>query len=191
MPTLELFFQRMAERKFKVFESTAKPTNINIVGWRSTRARVNRFEDFISVYYQGYNRSWVDKRYEATTYPGLPWLINPINKKGTAILVPGQYPGAYELGEYKGYTALKQVRPVKVYRDKNQDSAWDLSPDSIEEGLFGIHIHKAGFWSKLVGFNSAGCQVFKEEAAYNDFIALCKRAAKFWGNSFTYTLLEF
>lgn len=113
-----------------------------------------------------------------------------MNPKGAAVLVPGQYRQAYALGDFRGYTALKQVAPVKVYRDYNQDSHIDMSSATIEEGYFGIHIHRAGVWSKIVGTSSAGCQVFARHKDFAEFITICQLGAAHWGNSFTYTLLE-
>jgi len=190
-PQISQFFDEMERLNYDVFSSASRPFNINIVGWRNRRGRVNHFDDFIAVYFRLYNRAWTYDLYEATTRPGLPHLIAPIIPNGTAILLPGQYTKTYELGEYKGYTALKQVEPVRVYRDKNRDSAWDLDSDTIESGLFGIHIHKAGLASKLVGPFSAGCQVIKRASDFDLFIKLCNKAAANWGNKFTYTLLDF
>jgi hypothetical protein len=60
----------------------------------------------------------------------------------------------------------------------------------IQEGIFGINIHKAGKDSTYVENWSEGCQVFKREADFNEFMTICKKAATVWGASFTYTLIE-
>ena len=114
-----------------------------------------------------------------------------MSSQGTAILVPGQYESAYAIGLHKGYEALVQVKPVLVYRDKNKDSAFNEFPDTIQSGIFGINIHKAGLWSKLVGQNSAGCQVFQKASDFEKFMALCRATVSKFGNTFTYTLLEY
>jgi hypothetical protein len=163
---------------------------LNIVGFRTPTSRPDYFDDTIAVYFEERGKL-VAKYYAATTYPGLPALLNPINRKGAAILVPGQYTGAYKLGQHKGkYVALVQDKPVKVYRDNDKDKAFDKKAETIESGFFGINIHKASKWNQLVGMSSAGCQVIKESNDYSEFINLCKAGAVNCGNSFTYTLVE-
>jgi hypothetical protein len=77
---------------------------------------------------------------------------------------------------------------VKVYRDANKDMTYDES--KIQEGVFGINIHKAGADSTYVENWSEGCQVFKKSADFDEFMVIVKKAAALHGNSFTYTLLN-
>jgi len=46
---------------------------------------------------------------------------------GTAILVPGQYRGAYALGYHFGKPALQQVGNLKLFRDNDLDEQLDLN----------------------------------------------------------------
>lgn len=188
LPSFANFALQAKLKGYTIFNSkNDKDFNLNIVGWRNKNSRVNYFDDYISVYWQEKDE-WQTVSYKATTLPGLPSLLKPSNPKGSAILAPGQYHEAYQLGDYKGYKALKQVRPVKVFRDSNLDKSFDF--ENPEFGLFGIHIHKAGLWNSLVGPYSAGCQVFKNTYEYEAFIKICEVSSVFWGNRFTYTLLE-
>lgn len=189
--SVENYLREASLRGYPVLrEQAAKPIRLNIVGWRNTQARVNRFDDFIAAYWETKGR-WKRVIYPATTYPGLPSLLSPINDSGTAIVVPDYYRAVYALGEYKKYRALKQVRSLSVYRDSNGNSAFEMLPNTIETGLFGIHIHRAGIFSRFVGPSSAGCQVFQKKADFEEFIALCTWHAQDNGNKFDYTLLEF
>lgn len=164
--------------------------NLNIIGIRNKQLNTNTFNDELHLIYK-VGGKWVDNRFEITTEPGFRLLKNPMNSKGCAILVPGQYNGCYQLGLHKGkYTALVQRAPVKVYRDSNRDTIVDMNPRTIDEGYFGINIHKAGTDSKIVDNWSGGCQVFKREVDFNKFIEVCKRSSKLYGNKFTYTLLN-
>ena len=86
------------------------------------------------------------------------------------------------------YEALKQAKPVKVYRDANRDMNYDET--KIAEGVFGINIHKAGADSTYVENWSEGCQVFKKAADFESFMTICRKAAAIHGKSFTYTLIE-
>ena len=166
--------------------------NLNLIGVRNPQGRVNRFDDLFLVIYRDSYKRWIVDSYQITTDPGLYWLKHPMNVDGTAIMCPGQYSGAYKLGKHAGkYEALCQTgAPINVWRDGNRDSSLDMSSDSIDTGFFGVNIHKAGRNSTRVDRWSAGCQVFKNDGDYKEFMTTVKSAEKKFGNSFTYTLLS-
>jgi|LakMenEpi03Aug12_release.lakeMendotaPanAssembly.Ray.scaffolds.fasta_scaffold348899_2 hypothetical protein len=167
--------------------------NLNIIGVRSKKREAGSFEDFICCLFKDSNDKWISHYWAATTDAGTYWLKNPMSKKGTAILVPNQYKGVYKLGLHQGkYKALVQNKPMKVYRDNNKNFILDMDSSKIEEGIFGINIHRSNpkGESALNEKWSAGCQVFSSSASYLTFIGLCEKAASIYGNSFTYTLLE-
>jgi hypothetical protein len=62
--------------------------------------------------------------------------------------------------------------------------------NKIDEGLFGINIHKAGDNSTFVENWSEGCQVFKKSKDFEEFMTICRKDRNIHGNSFTYTLIE-
>lgn len=167
--------------------------NLNIIGIRATGHQIsNSFDDLLILTYKTPTNKWARQIYSVTTDPGLYYMLNPMNRKGTAILVPGQYRGAYQIGSHRGkYKALCQVKPVKVYRDNNKDEIYDWDVKTLEEGLFGINIHKAGVLSKRVDTWSAGCQVFASEQEFKSFMNYCqKQIDNGLGKTFTYTLLR-
>ena len=134
-------------------------------------------------------------RWSITTDPGKYWLENPTNPKGTAVLVPGQYRSTWKIGKHQGkYEALVQRKPVKVYRDNNKDDVIDYKniSTSIDEGYFGINIHRSNPYTESYVINkwSAGCQVFKAVEDYNEFMELCNKSSEIYGNGFTYTLID-
>jgi hypothetical protein len=165
--------------------------NINIIGIRNSDTGnkvTNVFDDLLTVSYK-IGDVWHFKKWAATTDPGTKGVKEFHNAQGVARLVPGQYRGSHAIGLHQGkYEALKQAKPVKVYRDANKDMAYDTK--LITEGIYGINIHKAGADSTYVENWSEGCQVFKKSAEFDEFMALVKKAATLHGNSFTYTLLE-
>jgi hypothetical protein len=165
--------------------------NLNIIGIRNsdTGSKVtNVFDDLLTVSYK-IGDVWHFKKWAATTDPGTKGVKEFHNAQGVARLVPGQYRGSHAIGLHQGkYEALKQAKPVKVYRDANKDMTYDTK--LITEGIYGINIHKAGADSTYVENWSEGCQVFKKSADFDEFMALVKKAATLHGNSFTYTLLE-
>ncbi len=185
-PDIGLYRYQASLAEYTVFERGE--FNLNIVGWRLHQGRVNHYDDFIAVYWKEGER-WYERGFLATTRPGKSWLVSPMNIKGAAIMVPGQYRNAYSLGSFKGKRVLKQVEEVEVYRDSNKDLNFDYG--SREKGNFGIHIHAGSLYDKYVERNSAGCQVFQRAADFKEFINICVIASIRYGNKFTYTLMEF
>lgn len=185
------FLIKAGERKYKIFESNLYPYNLNIVGWRSKIGRVNKYDDFLALYWFSAKKEWNMRSWSITTKPGTPWLLKPINPNGAAVLVPGQYIESYERGIYKNKTALLQRKPVNVYRDNDLDNEIDITHSKIDKGYFGIHIHRGGKFSNFVNRNSAGCQVFKNANEFDEFFEIIKLSSMYWGPFFTYTLLEF
>jgi hypothetical protein len=169
----------------------AKDYDINIVGVRNSATGnkvTNVFDDTMTVSYK-VGGNWVFKQWPCTTDPGTKGVKEFHNAAGVARLVEGQYRGSHTLGLHQGkYEALKQAKPVKVYRDANKDMTYDES--KIQEGIFGINIHKAGVDSNYVENWSEGCQVFKKAADFEAFMVIAREAAKIHGPSFTYTLIE-
>ncbi len=168
-----------------------KDFDVNIVGVRnsSTGDKVtNVFDDFLTVSYKE-GGEWKFHIWPATTDPGKKGVMEYHNAAGVARLVPGQYRGSHTIGLHQGkYEALKQQKPVKVYRDKDKDMQYD--ENIIQEGVFGINIHKAGADSTYVENWSEGCQVFKKSVDFDSFMKIMNKASTIHGKSFTYTLIE-
>lgn len=167
--------------------------NLNIIGVRSKESikQENKFDDVLIVIYY-LNGDIYKKVYNITTDPGISYLRKPLATNGCAILVPGQYKSSWTIGLHKGkYEALVQCKPVKVYRDNNKDDIMDFNPVTIDKGMFGINIHKAGENSTIINNWSAGCQVFQRSCDFANFMYYCKQQVKNkLGNKFTYTLIE-
>ena len=171
--------------------------NVNIVGVRNsdTNGRVtNKFDDKITITYK-LDGEWNFHIYNCTTDPGDDWVDNPMMEKGVAILKPGQYPKSHKIRLHGGkYTALGQQNNVKVYRDANKDGVYDYDESTVDEGLFGINIHRAtslsGKTSTYIDKWSAGCQVIASNDDWHEFLGICEKARDTWSNNFTYTLIE-
>lgn len=187
-------FKSLFERKGYSF-FTNGIYNLNIIGIRrNNNCKVNNLFDDILVIDYDTNKGHSRHLYNITTEPGLSTLKNPTNPKGTAILVPGQYKGVYAVDLHNGkYKALCQRNgPVKVYRDGNKDDIYDLLPEKIDEGMFGINIHRANqnYTRNTIDQYSAGCQVFNDPAEFVSFMKIVEKARSIWGNKFTYTLID-
>ena len=193
--TREEIENTMVSKGYKYF--TGGDYDVNIIGVRNsdTKNRVtNAFDDCMTLSYK-VEGEWKFHCYKCTTDPGTHWVENIMREDGVAILKPGQYRGSHKLRLHAGkYLALGQKKPLLVYRDDNRDNNYDLLEESVQEGLFGINIHRAtgkkGGKSTRVDKWSAGCQVIASYDDFEEFLGICKESSLIWGNSFSYTLLE-
>tara|TARA_B110000483_G_scaffold5737_1_gene6796 strand:- start:89 stop:697 length:609 start_codon:yes stop_codon:yes gene_type:complete len=193
--TREQIEETMTSKSYKYF--TGGDYDVNIIGVRNsdTKNRVtNAFDDCMTLSYK-VEGEWKFHCYKCTTDPGTHWVENIMREDGVAILKPGQYRGSHKLRLHAGkYLALGQKKPLLVYRDDNRDNNYDLLEESVQEGLFGINIHRAtgkkGGKSTRVDKWSAGCQVIASYDDFEEFLGICKESSLIWGNSFSYTLLE-
>jgi hypothetical protein len=178
-------FQRLG---YKWFEG--EDFDLNLFGIRHPDMG-NVFNDLLCCAYK-MNGEWKLHLWRGTTDPGRYYLQNPMNSNGTAILVPGQYSGMWELGKHRGkYKALTQRGECVVWRDVDKDTLLDFSLAKKQPGKFGINWHKAGKSSQQVDKWSAGCQVHGDEASFDKSIWLAEQQQKYhptW-KTYTYTLL--
>ena len=169
----------------------AKNYDVNIVGVRNSATGdtvTNVFDDVMTVSYK-IDGEWKFHSWPCTTDPGKKGVQQYHNAKGVARLVEGQYRGSHGIGLHQGkYEALKQFKSVKVFRDADRNMTY--AENKVDEGIFGINIHKAGVDSTYVENWSEGCQVFKRVKDFEEFMTICRKARDIHGNSFTYTLIE-
>jgi hypothetical protein len=171
--------------------------NLNIVGVRNGETGnevTNKFDDFLTLSYKK-DGEWNYHCFDATTDPGKHWVENIMREEGVAILKENQYRGSHKIGLHQGkYEALRQQKPVQVYRDNDLDGNYDLLEENIQEGIFGINIHRATKWegkkSTQIDKWSAGCQVIAANDDFRLFMEICNKAKDAWSNSFTYTLIN-
>lgn len=191
MYTRQQIEKAVKAKKYLWFNSN-KDYDVNIVGIRnsSTGKKVtNVFDDFLTISFR-IDGVWQFFIWNATTEPGKKGVMEYHNANGVARLVPNQYRGVWTIDKHQGkYEALCQRNgDVTVYRDANKDLVFDET--KTETGIFGINIHKAGRDSTWVENWSEGCQVFKRVKDFDQFMQICKMAAKIHGNHFSYTLIE-
>ena len=190
MFTREQIEKAVEAKGYKYFENGE--FNVNVIGVRNSAPGnkvTNVFDDWLTLSYKE-NGVWKFFIWNATTDPGKAPQLLGNNGTGTARVVPGQYPGSHMVRLHQGkYEALGQKGNISVYRDADKDLEYDT--DKITTGSnYGINIHKAGKDSTWIDHWSHGCQVFKRVKDFDEFMKICKKAAKIHGNSFTYTLIE-
>ena len=191
--TREKIESAVKSKGYVYFEDpTNKGYDVNIIGVRNATTGnkvTNVFDDILTLSYKDDKGVWQYHEWMNTTEPGKKGVMEYHNPNGVARLVEGQYRGSHALGLHQGkYEALRQAKPVKVWRDKNKDMIFDET--KIDEGIFGINIHKAGQDSTWVENWSEGCQVFKRVKDFDEFMKIVKKASKIHGNSFSYTLIN-
>ena len=180
----------MKNKEYKVFENR-KGHDLNLVGIRTDDPTSNRFNDWMTVFYT-FDDQWNFFAFPCTTDPGLYYRENPMNVKGTAIVIPGQYKKLWARGLHKQRKALVQVSSIRVWRDADRDNI--LETGTVDEGdHFGINLHRSNpkGASTQVDKWSAGCQVLQDTDHLTFLLRLCDRQVeKHNWDSFTYTLLE-
>ncbi len=181
----------VAAKGYEIFTANGIP---NIIGIRSANRQSNSYDDRCFVWWSidGVEES---HDYSITTHPGYYYLQSPIaGTKGTAILVPGQYKGCWQLGMHRGkqFALCQQCGQVRVYRDGNKDTVLDYDPKTIDTGYFGIDLHHGAMDdSDIVGPWSAGCQVWRYNDPHEELMAKFKSLTeKYAFTRFSYTLLN-
>lgn len=166
--------------------------NLNLIGVRSADKNANSFNDTLIILFE------MDKKphlyvFSMTTDPGIYYREHPLNVNGTAVLVPGHYKSCWQVGAHQGkYKALVQRGNMDVYRDNDIDADIDTPKHTIERGLFGINLHRAGVnkTSLQVDKWSAGCQVMASPNDFDLVMALVAKSVEKYGQKLSYTLLD-
>jgi hypothetical protein len=187
---IELIKKVLAKKNYTFFENGSY--NLNLIGIRTNSKKAGLYDDYMVAIFKDNAGKWKLYHWSITTDAGTYWLKNPMNTKGTALLVPGQYKGCWTIGLHQGkYKALVQYKPIKVYRDSNKDLILDYNSATIEEGMFGINIHRSNPAKESIVNEkwSAGCQVFADPEQFQTFLMIIDESAKRYGNNFTYTLV--
>jgi len=184
MKTYEQIEQMFKAKGYRFFKGDL---NVNLFAIRK-RINTNLFDDSIFLVYVKDGIKSI-KEWACTTDAGVTYLKKPINKNGTAIIVPGQYPGVYAIGRHTTYEALRQQKPMNYYRDNDRDLQHDLSGKIYSEIGY-TNVHHAGKDSNKIDNWSAGCIVFKKLQDFYTMMGIIKESAKKYGNSFTFTLFE-
>lgn len=177
--TIQELKQRFSELGFSWF-------NLHIIGIREKNNKPDAFDDFI---YVVWGQSLY--RFSCTTEPGVHWLQNLLNPKGTAVVKADmQYIDVYKLGLHKGEPALEQAGDLMGYRDADKDHLAEAMGEAIVlPASCKINIHSASKTaiSVIIGKWSAGCQVLNNSKEWQMFISIFKKAVQ---QRFTYTLLN-
>jgi hypothetical protein len=144
------------------------------------------FEDLRVVFSIGPDGKPLIQPWVATTEPGRPYTMNPMNPKGAARIALGQYK-SWVVGTHVGasgndpHEALIQCAPIDVYRDSKKDFKRE---GRIYTGIFGVNQHWGYDRPKDdVGTASAGCLVGEKRDGHRAFMAVIKSDPRFRANN--------
>ena len=147
------------------------PEDYWILGVQSQEDTFNEFDD---KFYLFKGEKFMGK-VNGTTNAGTTGLknYNRYNSKGCAVIKTNEwYYGLWTYGLHRGkMPALKQIRPIKFYRDWNKNNKVE-ELGTMYNDIIGINFHtvlysrEPGFWRKLIGGWSVGCQVVNHVGDY-------------------------
>jgi hypothetical protein len=144
-----------------------------LINIRSIADAPDQFDDLLGVVHDD-KVTW----HTGTANPGVHWLLNFMNPKGTAVLAEGQHLNSWVIGYHKKqYKALVQYAPVPVYRDNNKNKKSEQIGKAIY-GNYGINHHRANAnaISRIIDKWSAGCLVRNNPKEYEEFMTLCENS---------------
>jgi hypothetical protein len=146
------------------------PDDFWILGIQSKEDKFNEFDDKFYLF-KGVKCVMV---LSGTTNAGLTGLkhYDTYNPEGCAVIKTNEwYYKLWTPGLHKGkMKALKQLSPIKYYRDWNKnEKAEEIG--KIREGIIGINFHTASYQpgniiTRLIGGWSTGCQVANNTSDY-------------------------
>lgn len=144
---LPLVLELVAVRGHLVF---SKPRSANLVVQRGP-GKPGEWDGLCTISYRDDDASgWTTYAWPCATRPGVPYLREPMNVGGTAVIEPGQYRLSHRRGLHHGRPALVQVGAVTVRRDPNRDAVLDPG-GRLDTGLFGVNLHDVQHPNQLAG----------------------------------------
>ena len=195
-PTLRNIAKALTKSDFVVFTN---PFSINLGGIRTKDNGSNAFNDYLFAFYYDMEGVIHGEVIPGTTDAGLFYRNNPINPKGTVILQHDvQHRGVYQYQDpsrngqqrgHRGRLALRQIKPMKYWRDSNRDNYLDFGPEEEFSNSL-TNVHYMGKFGKVVGKWSAGCQGSSEKELNKLFNVCHKQIMAGLGDVFSYTLLH-
>jgi len=172
--------KQLLDRAKSLSSFTGIPLGYWIIGVQSNEDTYNEFDD---KFYLFEGERFV-KVVSGTTNAGTTGLKNysRYNSKGVAVIKTNEwYYGLWKYGLHRGrMPALRQVRPIKYYRDWNKNNKIEELGE-VHQGLIGINFHTVlyqknlSFWRRFIGGWSVGCQVVNHVGDYYKIIDVVKK----------------
>lgn len=192
-------YQAMRRKGYQVFSNEGE---VNIVYLRGADKdgkpngnKINEWSDRRLVLTFRNGQPTIAGNWAATVKPGLPAILNPLGKAGTAFIEPGQYK-AWRVGIHNGIfgrfeEGLVQVAPVKFRRDVNRNGKVDSTP--MQSGMIGLNQHSGSDQAKVDRASYACLAGQSENGHLHSFMPLVKADLRYRRNRafvFTTTILD-
>jgi len=191
--------EAVLNKGYKFFD---KELSLNLVWIRKSDQITGEFTDeFVPCWMEASTGKILNLR--ATTMAGLYGaFMDPITYQGvtgTAVIIPGQYPGAWEfVDSYKGFTGYpyySQVGPMNYWRDFDKDTVIDHVQEQDQKNFStcGHRMTNNGKYTGIINSPGAvwslGCMGCPEPD-WKRHLPIARVSAKKFGTRFTVTLLE-
>ncbi len=164
----------------------------NIIALRRSKDRQpDAWQDLLLVLWRRPDSIWQSRAYLCTTMPGVYFVQNPRNPKGSPMIAPGQYLNLFEPGVVGDHSALVQRGTITLYRDANKSGAIDAG-DPIDRGnSFGMNINNTKMDQEpaTIGQWSEGNIVMPKKNERAELQRIYTTAYKSQGRRFALTLL--
>lgn len=184
--------------------------NLNLIAVRENDVFENTFSDTLNIVYKE-NGLWKLEKYNWTTLAGTLGVggeQNPLTASqtgtgvsGTAVIVEGQYRGAFRFVDSNNYNTLwlqypyfDQIKNMNYYRDNDKNGI--ITRGRIYNGNYKTNLHRMtnnGVISRFVNYWnvgwSQGCNGCPEPD-FKKIVALVRKSVALYGNIFSYTLLH-
>lgn len=155
------------------------PSDYWILGVQSDEDTYNMFDDKFYIFHKTRFITMI----KGTTNAGSTGLLNyeKYNRDGVLVVKTNEwYYDLWSYGLHRGkMPALKQVKPIKYFRDWNRNKKIE-EIGKMYEGMRGINFHTVlyqrnlSFVRKLIGGWSVGCQVVNSVGNYYRILDLVK-----------------
>lgn len=155
------------------------PDNLWLMGIQSIEDNFNKFDDIFILF----KKEDIITSTNGTTNSGVVGLKNYEKYNGTGVAIIKTNEWYYNLWTYslhKGIMpALKQIAPIKFYRDTDKDNKAEET-GKPQEGIIGINFHTISSFKdkeafkEEIGESSVGCQVVNHVADYFEILNALK-----------------
>lgn len=194
-------YQQLKDRLLNSgFKFYSGKLNLNFIWERTNDVITNKFTDLLHIAYEDEDNIQRVLTVPCTTKPGLKGSIDsPITHEGvtgTAIIMPGQYGGAWEFRdtdkEFSKNPYFRQIKPIDYWRDGDKDLIVDHVQQQ-DDKIFGTHWHvmsnkPPAFQSGNVNNWSLGCMGCQYEY-WQSVIELTRKSIPLHGKYFTGTII--
>ena len=176
------FIKAQFDKKGYVFNDSDVTYVLNIFVVRSAYQAPNTENDFLYVVYKDYKGDWRIHQWQIVS-DYLATIQDEEKITGSRVIAPGQYVGAYKLGEHASLEGKAKMAFVQQLDKVNTTT----KEGNLERGYYGCDIiTKPDRDTKL----KSSVISFGNDHFFRDFMKLLHYSKGFHGNAFTLTVFD-